>query len=387
MVVKLISLAGVVTTILVVLAACSSSTKSPDELPPSSLPEARTTMSSTASSEQTDPARIGTPSDSEQTSSNSIPPGSIALFATISGGTQSEFLKVEGANVNWDSTHYTFLRYIPEIKVLDEFGWTTSKSYAKSYIYGITAGDWVYVVRCSTDTGAKDITRLDPWTGETVGRFSSIVTDDIYGGFTISGDRLIYRTKISKDLLGKRRSGGDVMAMEIGSDRALKLLDYADADNTGQYHAFGEELVTIVTSYEDARGITKNYDIYRVDPGTLAISELLYTFKSGDIIRFHGGATALYWSHLDPDSGDTHIVRFPSSGEPPYYLTISETTSQLLTIDESQGKVLIVFRDDTTESPSYYLVDLATNDLTELDIDRSFFSNSVYGNGQFCILE
>jgi hypothetical protein len=59
----------------------------------------------------------------------------------------------------------------------------------------------------------------------------------------------------------------------------------------------------------------------------------------------------------------------------------------LLTIDESQGKVLITFRDDTPESPFYYLADIATGDVIELDVDPAFFSKSIYGNGQFCILE
>ena len=62
--------------------------------------------------------------------SPTLSPGSIALFATISGDSQNEFLRVEGGNVSWDTTHYKFLRYIPEDEILDEFGWTSSKSYS-----------------------------------------------------------------------------------------------------------------------------------------------------------------------------------------------------------------------------------------------------------------
>jgi len=94
--------------------------------------------------------------------------------------------------------------------LLDEFGWTSSKSYSKSYIYGITDGEWVYVVKCFTDSGRKDITRLDPVTGSHVGAFGTITTSDMYHGFTIHGDMVIYRTKVSKDLLGNRTGGGQI---------------------------------------------------------------------------------------------------------------------------------------------------------------------------------
>ena len=70
-----------------------------------------------------------------------------------------------------------------------------------------------------------------------------------------------------------------------------------------------------------------------------------------------------------------------------YYLEISETTPMNLSIDESQGKVLVSFQDNTPESPFYYLSDTATGDIIELDVDPAFFSNSIYGNGQFLILD
>lgn len=313
-----------------------------------------------------------------------IPPGSLALFATISGGSQSDFIRVEGGTVSWDSTHYKFLRFLPEVQMLDEFGWTSSQSFSKTYIYGITAGDWVYVVKCFTDSGRKDITRLNPKTGETVGRFGTISTGDMYRGFTISGDRVIYRTEVSKDLLGNRRSGGNVMAMDIDGTRAVELLDYYDDDNQGRYYGIGDELVTITTTYEDN---TKFYDIYLVNPGTMAIGELLYSFDSVDHITFHEGTTSLFWTEADPDTGDVEIIRFTLSEYPTYYLTISEGTPESLSIDESQGKVLVVFRDETPGSPFYYLADMVTGDIVELDVDPAFFSRSIHGNGQFLILE
>ncbi len=312
-----------------------------------------------------------------------IPPGSLALFATMSGGSQSDFLRVTGGNVSWDSTHYKFLRYIPEVEMLDEFGWTSSKSYSKTYIYGITAGDWVYVVKCFTSSGRKDITRVDPKTGNWVGQFSPITTNDMYGGFTISGDRVYYRSKVSEDWFGNRSGGGHLMAGEIGGG-TVELLDYYDDDLEGGYRGIGDELITILTTYQD-NGVF--YDIYRVDPDTGRRGDLLYSFGSPGRVTFYAGDTSLFWTETNSATGEVDIVKFTLSESPVYFLEITDTSPSLLTIDESQGKVLITFNDDTPESPLYYLTDLVDGDVVELDIDSGFYSRLKNGNGQFIILE
>jgi len=366
---KLQLIALLVATLIFVV-ACNNTSSTPEQ----------------SSSDSDNGSQSSTPQDPEtsETTDDAIPAGSIALFATLSGGVNSETLRIEGGNISWDSTHYKFLRYVPEAHILNEFGWTTSLSYAKSYIYGLTVGEWVYIVRCGTDTGRKDITRVDPETGETVGTFGSIYTSSMYSGFTISGDRLIYRSKIVKDLYGNRQSGGHVMSMEIGSYEAVKVLDYYDDNNTGAYYAIGNELVSIITSYEDDLTV---YDIYRVNPVTMSIGEHLFTYASEEYVTFYEGSTALFWSETDPSNGDVNIIRFPLSGQPEYYLTISEDDPQLRSIDESQGKVLIVFTDNTRESPYYYMADLTTGEIIELDVDDAFFSTLIYGNGQFVILD
>lgn len=364
------------------LTACGTTPEFPVDTSGTSEPRQinGSTATPTTEAEQTE---VETPLPSEKTKTQ-IPPGSIALFATISGGKKSEFFRTEGGSISWDSTHYKFLRYIPEANMLDEFGWTTSQSYAKSYIYGITSGDWVYVVRRSSDTGEYDITRMNPRTGEIAGRSPTVIARGNWNfGFTILGDRVIYRTEIVEDLFGNRKGGGNVMAVEIGGS-PVKLLDYADPNNVGSYYAIGEELITIVTSYE--RNM-KVYDIYRVNPQTLAVGDLLFTYASKDIVNFYEGETALYWSEKDDATGDIKVIRFPPSEQPSYYLTISENSPQLVSIDESQGKVLIIYRDSSPESPFYNLVDLATDEIVELDVDPAFLSTYVFGNGQFRILD
>ncbi|UCD09543.1 MAG: hypothetical protein JSU79_02570 [Dehalococcoidales bacterium] len=320
----------------------------------------------------------------EELAEPEIPEGSIALFATLSGGTQSSFLRVEGGNVNWDTTHYKLLRYIPEVNLLHEFGWTSSKSYSKSFIYGITQDGWFYEVKCFTDSGRKDITRKDPKTGQTIGSFGSITTSDMYGGFTICGDRLIYRTTISKDLMGNRKSGGNVMVMKFGGTTASQVLDYYDENNMGRYLGIGSELITIVTTYEDSATF---YDIYSVNPATMALGELLYSFGSEDYVEFFTGETSLFWSEVIPGSEGVYIVKFTLSESPVYFLELTETDPLLLSVDESNGKVLVTFKDNTPESPFYYLADMHTDEIEELDIEPAFFSTLINGNGQFLIIE
>ena len=81
------------------------------------------------------------------------------------------------------------------------------------------------------------------------------------------------------------------------------------------------------------------------------------------------------------------VVRFVLTKEPKYFVTISENDPQLVSVDESAGQVLIVATDTTPESPFFTLVDLATIDITELDIDPGFFSTLIYGTGQFLVLK
>ncbi|OGO18876.1 MAG: hypothetical protein A2Z15_09365 [Chloroflexi bacterium RBG_16_50_11] len=313
-----------------------------------------------------------------------IPPGSLALFAVLSGSSQSDFLRVDDIRVNWDTTHFKLLRYIPGVQMLDEFGWTSSKSYSRSYIYGITAGGWLYVVKCFLDSGRKDISRLDPATGKTVASFGPVTTADMYEGFTICGDKVIYRTEVNKDLLGRRTSGGNVMVMKIGASSPVKVLDYYDDNNRGHYYSMGNNLVSIVTSLE---GTNKYYDIYRVDPESLALGDVIYSFSSKNYVTFFEGDTALYWTETDTATGNIYVVRLPIDGNAVYCLEISDTIPQNLAIDESDGKLLVSFQDETPESPFYYLQDIASGDITEVDVEPAFFSKSKLGNGQFVILD
>ena len=329
----------------------------------------------------TAPITTTTAGTTATTTTAAIPPGSVALFATISGGSQSDFLRLEGGNVYWDSNQYKFVRFIPEAGLLDEFGWTSSKSYSKSYIYGLTSGNWVYEVKCFIDSGRKDIRRIDPRTGLTAGQFSPITTADTYGGFTICGDRVYYRTEVTKDLLGNRRSGGNVMMAQLGTSGSTEVLDYYDDSNVGRYYTIGDEMVTIIFTPENGAWY---YDIYRVDPSTLSLGELLYSFGTKDYISFYEGDTALYWT--EKVNGVVEVVRFPLDGEPVYYLEITDSTPENISVDDSGGKVLLAFKDETPESPFYYLSDVTTGDIEELEVESAFFSKSIFGNGQFVIL-
>ena len=360
---------------IVLASACGGSSSSTSSTAATGNPETSTANPTTAPTATTTTAITPSPT---------VPPGSLALFAVFSGGSQSDFLRVGDIRVNWDTNHYKLLRYVPEADMLDEFGWTSSKSYSRTYIYGITSGGWLYKVKCFLDSGRKDISRLDPATGETVATFGPITTADMYAGFTICGDKVIYRTEVTEDLLGRRTGGGNVMVMNIGSSSPVKVLDYYDDNNVGRYYSMGNDLVTVVYSYEDD---IIYYDIYRVDPETLALGNLIYSFGSMSIVTFYEGDTALYWTETDPATGNIYVARLPIGGNAAYCLEISDTEPQGLTIDESQGIILVSFQDETPESPFYYLYDIASDDITEVDVDPSFFSRSKLGNGQFVILD
>ena len=130
------------------------------------------------------------------------------------------------------------------------------------------------------------------------------------------------------------------------------------------------------------------YDIFRVDPDTLQIDSLLYTYLDPDFaVKFFAGNTALYWSQTDPDTGDLLLIQFEPTGEPHYFVTIAENSPQLVSIDESNGVVLVVSTDDSPDSPFYTTVNLVTDEIADLEIDKGFFSNLIYGAGQFLVLE
>ena len=351
------------------------------------LPNFTTTTSTTTQTTTT--ATTANPPTTQDSTEVDIPAGSIALFATLSGGPKSDSLKLPGLHVSWDSTHYQFLRYIPEIPWIDEFDWTTSQSYAHSYIYGFTSGDWVYVVNRSSDTNRNTVTRYDPNTGMAKGQFPDIyVTGDWKFSFTVFSDRLIYRTKIVENLAGQRIGGGDVMSVEIGG-KPVKLLDYTDPNNKGSYHAIGSELITIVKTFDMSKPShpQNGYDIYRVDPATYILGEKLFSYAAKQYVEFFEGETALYWSEKQSETGDIKVIRFPLSEQPYYFLTVSENSPGLISIDESQGKVLVISVDSSPESPFYNLVDLENGTIMELDVDPAFLSSYTKGNGQFYVLD
>ena len=49
--------------------------------------------------------------------------------------------------------------------------------------------------------------------------------------------------------------------------------------------------------------------------------------------------------------------------------------------------MLIVSTDDTPDSPFFTTVDLATDEIADLEMDKGFFSTLIYGTGQFLVLD
>ena len=178
------------------------------------------------------------------------------------------------------------------------------------------------------------------------------------------------------------------MAVEIGG-KPIKLLDYSDPNNKGSYYAIGDELVSIVKTFDMTKPShpQNGYDIYRVNPVTMALGEKLFSYASKEHVKFYEGDTALYWGQEDSATGDVKVIRFQLSDQPRYFATISGSNPQLCSVDDSQGKVLIVNSEDNPNRTFYYsLADPETDEIVDLDVDSSFYGGLSNGDGQFLML-
>ena len=91
-----------------------------------------------------------------------IPNNALAIFPTIKLGSQSNSLPIQGGDVRWNSTSYGVLIYVPDAEHIDIMATTSSKSYSKSYVYGLTVEGRLYSVRAGSDVSRQTITELDP---------------------------------------------------------------------------------------------------------------------------------------------------------------------------------------------------------------------------------
>ena len=354
----------VVALTLLLLAACTQ--------PPNTL----TVGASPTPSSAPTPTSVTSPSGgptSETDPAVPLPAHAFATFPTIKLGSQSDSLPVPGGTVSWSTTDYGVVRFLPEVPRLDIMAATSSKSYAKSYVYAVTVSGKLFVVRVGTDVNSVRITELEPRTGETIGACS------LYSGsFAITGDKVYYLAKVQTDLFGKRTSGGELkMARFPCAETATTLLAFHSPSNKGKLISVGDHLLRAVFLEGD------KYEIRDINKNTGEVDRVLATV-SNEYQRFYAGTDALYWLERS-GHGAVKIIRYLLNSTPEPIVTLPYDALYNIGIDEEKGKVFIVFR---ANSESYfYLYDLRSDALEQLSIDPSLFSSYSNGNGQFLFID
>ena len=123
------------------------------------------TQPKTTSPTPTTALSTSTNSKPESDKATDLPARAFAMFPTIKLGSQSDSLPVPGGVVIWDTTDYGVVRFVPEVPRIDVMAATSSKSYAKSYVYAVTISGNLFVIRVGTDVNSVRITELEPGTG------------------------------------------------------------------------------------------------------------------------------------------------------------------------------------------------------------------------------
>ena len=280
-----------------------------------------------------------------------------------------------GSTVSWEETDTGLLRYLPILGVLDLLATTTSFSFSSSHIYPLTVGGRIFVVNTRS---RKNIREYDPRTGALLGTACEVTTDDEFSGFAIVGERIFYID-----------GAGDLAVQDLPCNgTATTLLDANDHTINGRsLYGIDDQLVSIGFRSPD------QYEIRRHNAGTGAVDEVLLTISGAEVFgaSFFSGDGGLYWLRFDERTLGLTVVRYPLEGSPQEIVTRTLTTALNAgyTIDESRGKVLVVYMDGFPASGGearFLLYDGVAGEVEELAIDTSFYSQRIFGT-QFLVLE
>ena len=304
-----------------------------------------------------------------------ISSGTLALFVSLSMDSRNESWPTVGGSVSWEETDTGLLRYLPTLGLLDILATTTSFSFSSSHIYPLTVGGRIFVVNTRS---SKNISEYDPRTGALLGTACEVTTDDELSGFAIVGERIFYIDK-----------AGDLAVQDLPCNgTATTLLDADDhAINSRSLYGIGDQLVSVSFVSPD------QYEIRRHNVGTGAVDEVLLTLGGAEVFgaSFFAGDEGMYWLRFDDRTLRLTVVRYSLGGSPQEILTRTLTTALNAgySIDESRGKVLVVYMDGFPASGGearFLLYDRMAGEVEELAIDTSFYSQRIFGT-QFLVLE
>jgi len=309
-----------------------------------------------------------------------IPKGGIAIFYRTSMNSVEERLPVfvddvndgggYATNIRWESNENGVIRYIPSVNKLDVMGTTTSYSYSKAYISVHTIDGRVFLFRHRG--GSSTLSEVDSRNAETKG---SIPIDDV--DFAVIGDDVYFREEIRKDLFDKRTGGGELFIQNLKEDSPRMVLDYGDSSNKGRFYGVSGSLISVLSDYSTEKDTIR---IHNLQTGDI-IKTIYQDIPSG---FYFEGDDALY--QIISDGKIYEVYRLSLQGQKDLVLKLElEEGEKGISIDQENGKLLIVSYKPIFEVVQILLYDMASNSLEEVPFEP--FGSTSSPDYQFVILD
>lgn len=330
--------------------------------------------------DETPPDNIQTPQKMEVTPEEIIPKGSIAIFYRTSMSSVKERLPVfvedandgggYATNIRWESNENGVIRYIPAVNKLDVMGTTTSYSYSKGYISSHTLDGRVFLFRHRGSSST--LTEVDPKNAEVKG---SIPINDV--DFAIVGDDVYFREEVRKDLFDKRTGGGELMVQNIKGSPPKIVLEYGDSSNNGRFYGTANSLISVLYDFSTK---TDSIRIHNLESGE--IKQIIYeNIPTG---FYFEGDDALYQVIVSDKIYDVYRLRLDGNRDLVLELELEEGEKGI-SIDEQDGKLLIVTYKNIFDVTQILLYDIKSNMLEDIPFEP--FGSTSSPDYQFVILD
>ena len=295
----------------------------------------------------------------------SIPSGALAIFYRVTFGSNTDYLKGSGYNISWDTDTKGILRYIPATDQVDVMRRVTSPSYSKNSIYPMTMNGRLFSFRDWGSDWALDNTRFDVDEMDIITGASLSTNTFSAASFTIAGDRLYYRTPISRDLFGNPRGGGRLMTEGLGSSAEEEL-----SLPGVRLRGVGDSLI----SFADLE-ITQRDPITGAATSSSALSPRVMQGIWPSARHVFYGNDALYWAVEGATANQIAILRVALDGSVETLTTVQLLEGETgLVIDDDQEWVAIALTGSTPPKgitiKRVLLYNTQTDELEDLEITQ-----------------
>ena len=319
-------------SLLTIVAACSSgSTAAPAPAAPASSDSGSSNIAQdipvdgTSDGTTTPPIETESPEPAPEPTP-SIPSGALAIFYRVTFGSNTESLTGSGFKITWEDDTKGILRYIPETNQLDVMRRVTSPSWSKNSIYPVTQNGRLFSYRDWGSDWASDNTRFDVDEMDIVTGMSMSTNTFSAASFTIAGDRLYYRTPISRDLFGNPRGGGRLMTVGLGATNEAELTLPGV-----RLRGVGDELISFADNTIVQRDPTSGAE---VSSETLSLRLMQGIWPSERHVFY--GNDALYWAVEQRTGNKVDILKVGLDG----------SFKQLTTVELLEGETGLIIDDD-----------------------------------------